>query len=318
MTTTRLLNNGRLPPALMTRLAQAYDVHALPPAGSAERDSFLAEHGASFTAMATSAAVGIDAALLAALPRLQVVSSFGVGLDKIDTAAARQRGVAVGYTPDVLNDCVADLAMALLLDVARQTPAADRFVRRGDWTHTTFPLARKVSGAKLGLVGMGRIGRTIARRSTGFDMPLRYHSRKPVDGLPWAHEPDLLALARWADFLVIITAGGAGTRHLVNAKVLDALGPQGYLINVARGSVVDEAALVQALLDRRIGGAGLDVFENEPQVPQALWTLDNVVLAPHIASGTHETRQAMADRVFDNLQAFFATGRVVSGAFDAD
>jgi hydroxypyruvate reductase len=187
-------------------------------------------------------------------------------------------------------------------------------VRRGDWPKGAFPLGRKVSGARLGLVGMGRIGRAIAQRSTGFAMDVRYHARRPVDGLPWVHEPRLIELARWADFLVVITAGGAGTHHLVNAEVLDALGPEGYLVNVACGSVVDEAALVAALQQRRIAGAGLDVFENEPQVPAALLALDNVVLLPHIASATQQTRQAMADRVFDNLQNFFATGRLVSAA----
>ncbi len=252
---------------------------------------------------------------MAALPKLQVISSFGVGLDRIDVDAARARGIAVGYTPDVLNDCVADLAFALMLDVARQVRTSDAFVRRGGWLGGQFPPARKVSGAKLGLVGMGRIGQTIAKRSTGFEMAVRYHSRRAVDGLPWAHEPALLELARWADYLVVITAGGPETRHLVNAEVLDALGPEGFLVNVARGSVVDEAALVRALAEGRIAGAGLDVFEDEPKVPVELLKLDNVVLTPHTASATRETRQAMADRVFDNLQAWYAAKRLVSAAF---
>jgi len=252
--------------------------------------------------------------LIAALPRLKVISSFGVGLDKIAVDAAKARGIAVGYTPDVLNDCVADLAFALLLDVVRQTSHADRFVRSGAWLKGNFPLARKVSGARLGVVGLGRIGRTIAQRSTGFEMAVRYHSRNAVADVPWGHEPSLIELARWADFLIVITAGGAATRHMINAQVLDALGPDGYIVNVARGSVIDETALVQALTDQRIAGAGLDVFDDEPRVPEALFKLDNVVLAPHIASATRETRQAMADRVFDNLQAYFSTGRTVSEA----
>ena len=171
-----------------------------------------------------------------------------------DLAAAQARGIAVGYTPDVLNDCVADLAMALMLDVGRRISEADRFVRRGDWTTPgakSFPLARKVSGAKLGIVGLGRIGQTIARRASGFEMDIRYHSRRPVAGVAWAHEPSLIELARWCDYLVVITAGGAATRHLVNDAVLDALGPRGFVINVARGSVIDEAALVRALVDPR-------------------------------------------------------------------
>jgi lactate dehydrogenase-like 2-hydroxyacid dehydrogenase len=296
----------------VARLADAFDMSSLH--DQADAKAFLAEHGSDFVALATSAAVGADAALLAALPNLKVLSSFGVGLDKIDLAAAQARGVPVGYTPDVLNDCVADIAFGLLLDAARGMSAADRYVRRGGWLKAPFPLTRKVSGARLGLVGMGRIGRTIAQRSTGFEMAVRYHSRRAVSDVSWGYEPSLIELARWADFLVVITAGGAATRHLINTEVLDALGPDGFLINVARGSVIDEAALVAALADKRIAGAGLDVFEDEPRVPPALFELDNVVLLPHVASGTYETRQAMADRVFDNLQLFFAEGRLVSAA----
>jgi lactate dehydrogenase-like 2-hydroxyacid dehydrogenase len=309
---TRLLNAGRLPPALVERLAQAYDLATLPP--PAERAAFLAAHGSEFTALVTSAAVGADAALIGALPHLKVISSFGVGLDKIDVEGAQARGIPVGYTPDVLNDCVADLAFGLVIDAARGMSAADRFVRRGDWIRGQFPLARKVSGAKLGIVGMGRIGRAIAERSTGFSMDVRYHTRRVVPDVQWQHEPSLLELARWCDFLVVITAGGPATRHLVDAAVLDALGRDGFLVNVARGSVIDEAALISALSEKRIAGAGLDVYEDEPNVPPALLALDNVTLMPHIASSTRETRQAMADRVFDNLHSFFAEGRLVSAA----
>lgn len=307
-----LLQVGRVPPALLDRLAAHYRLSRL--TEQPDPTAWLAAHGASVDGLVTVAPVGADAALLAALPALRVISSFGVGLDKIDLAAAQARGIPVGYTPDVLNDCVADTAFGLLIDVARGFSAADRFVRRGAWLQGVFPLGRQVSGARLGLVGMGRIGRTIAHRAQGFDMPVRYHSRRPVADVPWAHEPSLIELARWADFLVLITAGGPATRHLVNASVLDALGPEGYLINVARGSVVDEAALVQALAEGRLAGAGLDVFENEPQVPEALLTMDRVVLLPHVASATHQTRQAMADRVFDNLHAFFQGGALLSAA----
>ena len=310
----RILQAGRLLPALEQQLAADYDLHRITDQG--DPDEFLARHGGDFTGLVTSAGgAGAPTALIAALPALRVISSFGVGLDKIDLAAARERGIAVGYTPDVLNDCVADTAFALLLDVARRTAEADRFVRAGRWAAgQTFGLGRKVSGARLGIVGLGRIGQTIARRAGGFDMDVRYHSRRPVAGVPWSHEPALLDLARWADFLVIITAGGPETRHLIDDAVLDALGPRGFLVNVARGSVVDEAALVRALAGRRIAGAGLDVFEREPQVPAELLALDNVVLLPHIASGTEETRQAMAQRVLDNLAAFYAEGRLVSAA----
>lgn len=310
----RLLQAGRLLPALEQRLATEYDLLRL--ADEADPDAFLARHGGDFTGLVTSAGgAGAPTALIAALPALRVISSFGVGLDKIDLAAARERGIAVGYTPDVLNDCVADTAFALLLDVARRTAEADRFVRAGRWAAgQAFGLGRKVSGARLGIVGLGRIGQTIARRADGFDMDVRYHSRRPVAGVPWPHEPALRELARWADYLVIITAGGDETRHLIDDSVLDALGPRGFLINVARGSVIDEAALVRALVERRIAGAGLDVFEREPQVPAELLSLDNVVLLPHIASGTEETRQTMAARVLDNLTAFFTEGRLVSAA----
>lgn len=311
----RILQAGRLLPSLEAKLAAEFDTVLLAEQG--DPAAFLAAHGGEFEGFVTSAGVGVTADMLARLPRLRAISSFGVGLDKLDLAAAQVRGIAVGYTPDVLNDCVADLAMALMLDVGRRISEADRFVRRGGWTTPgakSFPLARKVSGAKLGIVGLGRIGQTIAKRASGFEMDIRYHSRRPVAGVAWAHEPSLIELARWCDYLVVITAGGAATRHLVNDAVLEALGPRGFVINVARGSVIDEAALVRALADKRIAGAGLDVFENEPNVPRALFELDNVVLLPHIASGTEETRQAMADRVFDNLQGFFRDGRMVSPA----
>jgi hydroxypyruvate reductase len=306
--------------SLQKQLAEDYEVHQLPPAGPA-REAFLAERGADFEVLVTSAAGGADPALIAALPKLRIVSSFGVGLDKIDVQGASRRGIPVGYTPDVLNDCVADQSFALLLAVARRVSEADRYVRSGKWatqagtpSKSPFPLGRQVSHARLGIVGLGRIGRTIARRAGGFDMDVRYHSRRPVEDVAWKHEPQLLELARWADFLVVITAGGAGTRHLIDDAVLDALGPQGFLVNVSRGTVVDEAALLRALQDKRIAGAGLDVFENEPNVPGAFFNLENVVLAPHIASSTVQTREAMARRVVDNLRAFFAGQPLPSAA----
>jgi hydroxypyruvate reductase len=310
-----LLQALSLLPSLEKQLAENYTVHRLPAAGP-ERDAFLAARGAEFEGLVTSAAGGATGALIDALPRIKVISSFGVGLDQIDLQAASRRGIPVGYTPDVLNDCVADLAFGLVLATGRRIPEGDRFVRAGRWEQkpaTPFALGRKVSGAKLGIVGLGRIGRTIAKRASGFEMDVRYHGRKPVEGVSWTFEPQLLELARWADFLVVITAGGAQTRHLIDAKVLDALGPKGFLVNVSRGTVVDEQALVEALRDKRIGGAGLDVFESEPQVPHELFTLDNVVMVPHIASATVQTREAMARRVLDNLAAFFA-GRPLPSA----
>lgn len=304
----RVLQYGKMPlPQLDTDLAQAYDVHILSQEADPER--FLAEHGAQFEYLVTSAGLGLPGRIVDALPHLKFVSSFGVGFDSLDKAALLRRGARVGYTPGVLDDCVADMAFALLLDTSRSLSAADRFVRRGDWSRQRFGIHTSVSGKRLGIFGMGRIGSTVARRAAGFDMEVAYHNRRPIDGSPHLYLPSLLELARWSDFLVITAAGGDSTQHLVSTKVLDALGPQGFLINVARGSVVDEAALVTALQQQRIAGAGLDVFEDEPRPNPDLLTLDNVVLAPHIASGTHETRRAMADLVLHNLQQYIATGR---------
>ncbi len=304
----RILQHGRLMPYLEQALAAQYDLHPL--YAEADAATFLREHGHEFTALASSARHGADRALMQAMPNLKVISSLGVGYDTFDLGFARERGIQIGYTPDVLNDCVADTAFGLLMDVARGFSAADRYVRRGEWLRAPYPLATRVSGKRLGIVGLGRIGRVVARRAGGFDMDIRYHNRNLVPDVPYAYEPTLKGLAEWADFLVVISAGGAATRHLISGEVLHALGPQGYLINVSRGTVVDEQALVTALQTGRIAGAGLDVYDDEPNVPPALFALDNVVLLPHVASGTHETRRAMADRVLDNLAAFFASGVV--------
>lgn len=307
---TRVLQHGRLTPDLEQKLAAQFDVQVVP--HDADNSSLLTEHGASFVGLVTTARFGAKAALMDALPNLKVISSFGVGFDAIDIEHARQRGIAVSNTPDVLNDCVADTAFGLLLDVARGLSEADRFVRRGEWLGKQFRLTSSVAGKKLGILGLGRIGQAIARRAGGFDMQVRYHSRRVVEGVAWQHEPSLKALASWCDFLVIAAAGGAQTRHLVSADIIEALGPQGYLINIARGTVIDQAALVKALQDKTLAGAGLDVFENEPRVPAELFTLDNVVLLPHVASGTHETRQAMGDLTFANLKSYFDTGRLLT------
>jgi len=306
----RVLQIGALTADLEAALAGRFDVHPL--WRETDAKAFLAARGGEFTAVATSARYGADRVLMEALPQLKVIASFGVGTDTIDLGAARARGVAVANTPEVLNDCVADLAFGLLLDVARRLSAADRFVRRGDWLKGGFPLATKVSGKKLGIVGLGRIGAAIARRASGFAMAVRYHNRRPVEGSSYGYEPSLPSLAAWADFLVIACSGGPSTRHLVSRAVLEALGPGGFLVNIARGSVVDEAALVEAVSLGRIAGAALDVFEDEPNVPAALLGLDNVVLLPHIASGTHETRQAMADCVLANLTSWFDDGRLLT------
>lgn len=306
----RVLQYGRLMPSLEKQLADTFDHVRLVDQGDAK--AFLAAQGAGFAGIATAGFA--DDALMAACPNVKVISSFGVGVDRIDLQSAARRGIQVGNTPDVLNDCVADLTMGLVIDIARGIGASERYLRRGEWLKGPYPLQRRVSGKRLGILGLGRIGKAIARRARAFDMELRYHNRREVPDAGMTYEPTLVALARWADFLVIIVPGGGATHHLVDAAVLDALGPEGYVVNVARGSVIDEPALVRALVERRIAGAALDVFEHEPQVPAELMGLDNVVMVPHIGSATLETRAAMAQRVFDNLQAFFGTGHVISRA----
>ena len=244
--------------------------------------------------------------LMAQLPALEIVSIFGVGYDKVDVKAALERNIPVTHTPDVLNDEVADLALGLMLSVARRIPYADRYTREGRWaSEGNLPLARKMSGARVGIVGLGRIGKAIAQRAMAFGMSIAYTGRHRQEGVAHTYYPSARELAANVDFLVVITPGGEGTRKMINADVLEALGPRGFLINVARGTVVDEAALITALQQRKIAGAGLDVFEAEPNVPEALRNLDNVVLTPHMASATHETRQAMADLALANLQAHF-------------
>lgn len=308
----RILQTVPLSPTLDAALEKAFAVHPLWKEGAPA--AFLREQGASFAGLATSAPAGASGEMIAALPNLRVIASRGVGVDKIDLESASQRGIQVGNTPDVLTDCVADLAFGLLIDVARDISAADRFVRTGRWLQEKYRLTTRVSGKRLGIVGLGQIGRAVAKRAGGFDMEVRYMNRSPVGDVTYQYEPSLEALASWADFLVVAVAGGPGTRHLISSAVLEALGPRGFLINVARGTVVDEVALIKALASGTIAGAGLDVFEDEPNVPQALIDLDNVVLLPHLASGTVETRKAMEDLVLANLEAFFATGKVLTPA----
>lgn len=304
----RVLQIGKMPlPALDADLAQEFDTTVL--SAQADPQQFLADHGSEFAYLVTSASMGASASVIHALPALRGISSFGVGFDALDQDAILAKSARVGYTPGVLDDCVADLAFALLLDSARRLAAADRFVRAGLWPTERFGVYTRASGKRLGILGMGRIGRQVARRASGFDMEVAYHNRRPVADSPHRYVDSLQALAEWCDFLVITAAGGDDTRHLVNAKVLQALGPQGFLINVARGSVVDEAALLDALQHQRIAGAGLDVFEDEPHPLPGLLQQDNVVLAPHIASGTQETRRAMADLVLANLRSLIAEGQ---------
>lgn len=261
----------------------------------------------------TSVRHGFTQAMFEAMPALQAVCSWGVGHDTLDLVAASDRGVAVSTTPGVLDDCVADLAWALLLSTARRTAEGDRYVKTGQWRALgQFPLTTKVSGKRLGILGLGRIGEAIARRGTGFDMAVRYHSRTPRQGVPYGYEASLVALASWSDFLVVACVGGAATRHLVNAPVLHALGPRGILINIARGSVVDQAALLSALRSGELGGAGLDVLEQEPAPATEFAAFDQVSLMPHVGSATRETREAMSELVLDNVIAFMRSGKLLT------
>ena len=298
-----VLTVSRLPPMFLDALNAVYTVHDR----LHETDPAAFERVAPrVRAIAASGESKVPAALMAQLPALQLVSVMGVGYDGVDVAAAKQRGVMVTHTPDVLNDEVADTAIGLMLCAARQLPAADRHVRAGLWLQGPLPLSRKMTGARLGIVGMGRIGKAIAHRALAFSMSVAYTARSVKTELPYAYFSSPAELAAESDFLVVITPGGAGTRKLIDATVLRALGPNGILVNVARGSVVDESALVTALQSGELGGAALDVFEDEPRVPQALIDMPHVVLAPHIGSATRETRQAMADLALNNLRLYFA------------
>jgi lactate dehydrogenase-like 2-hydroxyacid dehydrogenase len=245
------------------------------------------------------------------LPALEIIATCGVGYDLIPRALAAERGVVVANTPDVLNAAVAELCIGSLLALLRRLPQADRFVRDGRWKTAAFPLATSLAGKHVGIVGMGRIGKEIARKLEMFGVALAYHGRTD-QRLAWRYEADLAALARDCDILIVCAPGGADTRHLVDARVLDALGPDGYLVNVARGSLVDEAALLAALEAGGIAGAALDVFDNEPDIDPRFLVLDNVLLTPHLGSATHETRAAMAQLMLDNVRSWFRSGRALT------
>lgn len=241
------------------------------------------------------------------MPKLEVIASASVGYDGIPVEYARSKGIPVTNTPDVLNDDVADLAIALMIMTARRLVASDRYVREGKWpAGGEYPLAQKASGKRVGILGMGRIGREIGKRATAMNNTVAYHSRNPVADVPYQHYPSLVELAKNSDFLIVIIPATPQTNKIVSKDVIEALGPSGILVNVARGAVVDEDALVNALKSGKLGGAGLDVFVNEPQVPPVLFGMDNVVLEPHVGSATHETRRAMSQLVLDNLDAWFA------------
>jgi lactate dehydrogenase-like 2-hydroxyacid dehydrogenase len=254
----------------------------------------------------------IEKALFDRLPNLEMIANFGVGYDAANSAIATERGVVIANTPGVLDAEVADFTVGLLLSVLRRIPQADRFLRDESWMQASFPLSPTLRGRTVGIVGMGRIGQAIARRISAFEVPVVYHSRRPNDDLAWPHFPDLHVMAEHVDTLIVIVPGGAETKHLIDATVLRKLGTSGVVINVSRGSVMDETALVGALARGEILAAGLDVFDTEPTPAAELREMQNVVLTPHIGSGTHHTRQAMWDLVFDNLCSWFHDGELIS------
>ncbi|MBS0908181.1 2-hydroxyacid dehydrogenase [Tatumella sp. JGM118] len=295
---------------LQTSLDASYRVFRL--YEQTDTADFLRRHGEDVQAVVTRGDVGVSREILEQLPRAGMIAVFGVGTDAIDLSYTRERGIRVGITAGVLTDDVADLAMGLLLAASRRLRQGDQFVRSGQWEKTAPPLATKVSKKRLGILGMGNIGQAIARRAKGFDMTILYHSRQRKDapGYHWCE--DLHSLASQSDFLVIAASGNPENTGIINAAVLEAMPPHAWLINVARGSLTDEPALLRALQEKVIGGAALDVFEHEPHVPEAFFALDNVLLQPHVASATVETRQAMSQSVADNLAAYFS-GREIPG-----
>ncbi|MBB3132866.1 D-3-phosphoglycerate dehydrogenase [Rhizobium pisi] len=306
MPEVEILMAGAYPEWDMVDLEANYRVHRLWEA--ADRQELISKVGGDIRAIATRGELGASADLMKRLPKLEIVSCYGVGTDAIDLSYARANGIRVTNTPDVLTEDVADIAIGLLLATARQIPQGDVFVRTGQWGNVAMPLVTRVSGKKVGIVGMGRIGKAIARRAAAFGCDISYFTRNEHKDVAYAYQPDLIKLADWADFLVVIVPGGAATTKIINAPVLDALGPNGILINVSRGTTVDEEALIAALQDRTIQAAGLDVFLNEPRIDARFLALENVVLQPHHGSGTVETRKAMGQLVRDNLAAHFAGG----------
>ncbi len=275
-----------------------------------DKDAFVKENGEKIRAIAVAyTADKVDAAFMQRFPKLEQISSFGVGYDHIDAKWAGAHGITVTNTPDVLNEEVADTALGLLLCTVREFPQADRYVRAGKWTKAQYPLSKAtLRNRTVGMVGMGRIGRAIARRLEAFGVPVVYHSRNPQDGVTYKYYPKLVDMARDVDTLMIIVPGGASTKNMINAEVLKALGADGIVINMARGSVIDEAALIDALKNRTIFSAGLDVFAKEPEVPAELLAMDNIVLFPHLGSSSEVTRAAMDQLVVDNILAW-ASGK---------
>src|SRR3954465_1094701 len=287
----------------LERLTQEFSAVKL--FAAADRAAALKEAAPKVRGLAHSGHANVDAALMDALPKLEIIANFGVGVDQIDLEHAKKRGIIVTNTPGALNECVADCAMGLVLNTLRKFPQPGTYLRPGSWEKSNYPLTTSLGGKTLGILGLGRIGEEIAKRALAFGMKIRYHNRNRKD-VPYAYDGNAIELAKNSDVLVVITPGGADTDQLVNAVVLDALGPHGYLVNVARGTGVDEPVLLRYLQEKKIAGAGLDVFEHEPKVPPEFFALDNVVLTPHMASATNETRTAMGNLQIENLQLHFA------------
>ena len=292
-----VLKQASLSDALTAELARRYHLVEL----TALTDADFRALAGTFTVLITNGEASVTRELIASLPALELIAVFGVGYDGVDVQAAAEHQVRVSHTPGVLTDDVADLALGLMLATSRQIVAAHKFIEAGEWAAGGFPWTQKVSGSRVGIVGMGRIGQAIARRCEGFAMQIAYHDRKRLPALNYAWREDLLTLAAESDFLVICTPGTAANQGLINQPVLAALGEKGILINISRGSVIDEPALVAALESGIIAGAGLDVFSHEPAVPAGLLQRSNVVVTPHMASATWSTRAAMAQLVLDNV-----------------
>ncbi|MDP1732222.1 MAG: 2-hydroxyacid dehydrogenase [Devosia sp.] len=296
-----ILQTGKLLESCEEALASRFTVHKLHEA--TDRDTVIEQIGPRIRGIAGG---GASAELIARLPSLEIIANFGVGYDNVDVAAARARNVRVTNTPNVLNDAVAELAIGLMIALARRIPQADQFVRQGRWLKGQFPLLSELNGKTVGILGLGRIGKEIAARCQAMKMRVVYHGRHRQPHEPFVYYDKLLDMARDSDWLVVIAPGGRNTEKVVSRQVLEALGPGGFLVNMARGTLVDEAAMVEMLVSGKLGGAALDVFENEPQVPEALFALDNVVLSPHQGSATHQTRTKMGALVVANLGAHFS------------
>jgi lactate dehydrogenase-like 2-hydroxyacid dehydrogenase len=297
---------GAKKPVIVDGLAPTFKLHIL--ADAKDQEAFLASIAPRVRAIAvTLSTERVDGPLMSRFPKLEIVSTFAVGYDHVDAKWAAQHGVTVTNTPNVLNEEVADTALGLLLCTVREFPQAERFLRSGQWLKRGYRLTpATLRDRTVGLIGMGRIGQAIARRLDAFRVPVVYHSRRPQSGVPYRHYPKLIDMARDVDILLAIVPGGPQTQNIVNAEVLDSLGPEGIFINMARGSVVDEPALIKALQEKRIMSAGLDVYVNEPEVPPELIAMENVVLFPHLGSATVATRRAMDQLVVDNLLAWAA------------